>query len=156
MENEKLRIKKGARIFDIMMVMVISFFVIIAFTQWITVNSAQGGLNNTIDNQTRENLASLSEKQSDLEDFYTDFKTTASNNITEAGVYEYAYFGLKAILGLMTLPFRLINIGTDSFSLLSDSIDFVPSEIRTALLMGLSIIIILAVVAFLTNRGREP
>ena len=154
MESKILGFKKGARVFDMVMFLIVGLFIfIIGFT---FLSQKSQVVTDPISSQYQEDFNKLDAQADELNQELINFKDIAGK-ITEAGPFEYAYYGLKVVLGVMQFPGTLLNMVLTSFGLGSRfTSGVIPSEVITYLSIGLSAIMIFAIVAFITNRAREP
>lgn len=162
MEDKKLKMKnlhnrkmnnKGTTLTAISLMIVVGIFAFVALFAFISDNANQSGI--TIDERYNESYNKILEEQGNLSSLTVTIRD-AGQAVSEARLGDFGFFGLKGILQVMLLPFGLLNIALDSVSIGLGVSDYIPPSVINAISLGVSIIIIFAVIAFLTQRQRDP
>ena len=152
MEIEKLiKVKKGATIKDTMIIIVVFIAFFGVFYTFVGNNAQEAGV--AIDSKYNDSYNRLLEKQQNVTVLLDDL-SSASANLTEAKVGDFAFFGLRGVLQLMKLPLVLPSIIADAFSIVTVNVPM-PTEIKFALGMVLLIVILFTIIKFVTSRGTD-
>ena len=150
-------IKKGASIRDTFLIIIISVFCFVAFFSFITQNAQESNI--SIPSNYNDSYNSLLEKQGELNESITAMRDLIPG-IDETQQGDYGFFGLKGVLALMKAPFsatsNILNIGLESLNLGFSVFDFLPANVLVSITLAVTVIVVFAVITFITQRGKEP
>lgn len=148
-----IKIKKGASIKDyliVMMLFVVGFTVVY---NYIFANVSQAGI--AMDSDFNRSYQRYLATQGNITELTQDLRDSA-DDVQEAGGTEVAFFGLNGILGLMKTSLGAIPVLSDLMANVQESLSFIPIEISNALIAMGAFLLVMTIIAFLTQRGREP
>ena len=152
MEIKKLEIKKGATIRDTFLVIIlfVGAFGLIGLFANQTLSDSDVTINNSFNNS----YSKLQENQQDTRNLLDEMRNSTAG-LKEASIGDYAYFGIRGVVTLMQLPISLLSIGKDSISIVETELPIVPEEIKYIAGAFVLILILFAIIKFVTNRGVE-
>jgi hypothetical protein len=151
METKSIGIKKGASIRDIMLVIVIGIFAFGAIVAFVTDNAQEKEI--TVDPQYNETYNSLLALQNRIDGLTTDIRN-ATSSLKEANIGDFAFFGLRGVLKVMLLPLNILDIAQESFAT-TFKVTGLPDSLKAVIALCILIVIIFAVIKFVTSRATE-
>ena len=149
--KELIRLKKGASIRDVMLIIIMFVGAFGLFFGFVQQNAENAGVE--VDSKYNESYNRLLQKQNNVTVIVTDL-TDSVKNLSEASIGDYAFFGLRGILKVMQLPIALMSIAPEAWSSIAILIPL-PTEISFIITLGIMIVIIFAIIKFVTSRATE-
>ena len=134
----------------------IILFIIFSFTAIFYVigaNANSAGI--PMDSKYNDSYNHLQADQQRLDSLSSDIKSLIGG-VDEAKSGEFGFFGLRGVLGLLRAPVVIVDIAQSTFLSVIGLNEFIPDYIRTLINLGIAMIVVFAIIAFITQRGREP
>ena len=151
METKSIGIKKGASIRDIMLSIVIGIFAFGAITSFVIQSANDKDISvSPVYNDTYNDLVT---QQNEVDSLTTDIRN-ATSSLKEANIGDFAFFGLRGVLKVMLLPLNIIDIAVESFAK-TFAITNMPDSVKNVISLCILIVIIFAVIKFVTSRATE-
>ena len=151
METKSIGIKKGASIRDIMLVIVMGIFAFGMIVNFIIQSANDKEI--TVSPVYNDTYNDLVTQQNKVDSLTTDIRN-ATSSLKEANIGDFAFFGLRGVLKVMLLPLNIIDIALESIAK-TFSITGLPDSIKVVVTLCVLIIIIFAVIKFVTSRATE-
>lgn len=150
---EKVRMKKGVGILEVMIVILISVFAIGAMMNFLIDNANEAGT--VVDQRYNNSFNQLKAQEGNVSEL-TDNLKSAANNITEPdNALQVAFAGLKGAWQLVKLPITLVSIASETFNLFLDMIDWIPATVRNTAFIIITLVVLFAVIRLIFNRGND-
>ena len=150
---ETKNMNKYGSVRDSFIIVILAIACLVALFTFITKNADDAGVSIPANYTTDYN--NLIAQQTKLDSQLNEIQD-AAQNVTESQLGDYAFFGLKGIWALMRLPLKFINVATNSLSLSLNFVPAIPQEIKTAIELGIVVLLLFSIIAFMTSRGKEP
>lgn len=153
METKKLiELKKGGTIRDLFIMIILAVGAFGMITLFANQNLQDAGV--TINNSFNDSYNKMLESQTNTTKYFNEMRN-ATGRLSEATIGEYAYFGIKGVVTLMTLPIAMLSVAGDLYAVFELETPVIPDPIKYAGLMIILIIILFSIIKFATNRGVE-
>lgn len=154
MENEKLKMnKRGVSIRDSFIFVILGIAGMVIMFTFITLNASEAGV--FVPEKFNYTLSNLTATGNSV-DALADNMRNAANSVKEAQIGDFAIFGIKGILNVMLIPFNLIGyvLGAmgASFTIFSE---YVPEQVFDYGKILVAIILVFAVIRFISQRGND-
>ena len=145
--------KKGVKILDVMLTIVVAIFALGSVFLFILDNASEAGV--TVPAHYNDTYNNLSRKQANLNTTAYELRDSVED-VTEAeSAAAVAWNGFKGMLELFKLPLQLLDTGLESLTLGLSFVDFIPGIALAAITLGITIIIVFAILRFFTQRGND-
>lgn len=137
--------------FVMMVIGVMGFGVMFLFVNQIAVDN--GAVIDTRMNDTYMKIQNQSAQFDTVREQLADL----ANNASEAGIGDFAYFGIRGMVAIMKAPFSLVSTVFNTVESVAGLFAaYIPIQIITGIGAFAMIVVIFAAIKFLTSRGQEP
>lgn len=146
MVNQKIK-KSESTLAGITFSIIIGLGIFFGMFLWIQSNSTESGVSLN-DPSYNESYVRLLDKQDALSDTVNDV-TSGAKNLTEAGSdFGIAWNGLKGLVSIFKAPLQLIDIGKETFELMTAPLaGIIPQWILNLIVLGLVAFIVYVIVS---------
>jgi hypothetical protein len=153
MEIKKLETKKGVKIIDIFMVLLVGIFAFTGIFLFIQDNAEESGIE--VDARYTDAFNNLSEEQEDIDELAKELRDSVQDIKEADNAAQVAWNGMKGILAIFKLPLEIWDTAKTSFEIGLSMLDTIPAAPKAVILIALTVILVFAFLRFITQRGND-
>ena len=148
------KINKAINLTSIIITMLLVMAIFFGTFNWYSkLLSNNGGV---VGEQYQNISNALIKDQNDINNNMTLMKTTVVNGVFEAdSIYQATWNAFKGLGVILKMPVVFIDTGSDILDQLITPMDFVPPWVKALSLVGISVVIILLIVALLKGEQNK-
>jgi len=98
--------------------------------------------------------ANLSESQTSLDDNVQAIKDNLQDIKEAENTWQVAWNGLKGLGNTLILPISFLTSGLETYGTIENSLDMIPTWVKTAAVIGVTVLIVFLILALLKGEGK--
>lgn len=145
-----MRTKKGASVKGVFLAALLAIFGFISVYYIIYEHASSAQI--PVDSKYSSSFKVFNESQGEINSIAMDTRDYVGN-LTESPVGVFSAYGVSGILKILLAPLRIVTITTKMVYAFFNINEFVPSYMIPLIITGILILIIFAIVGFITTRN---
>jgi len=110
--------------------------------------------NVVVDQKYNDTETNLTNSQTGLRDNVDDIKANLEDIKEAETTWQVAWNGLKGLGNTLILPISFLTSGIETYSIIENSLEFIPTWVKTAAVIGVTAIIVFLILALLKGEGK--
>ena len=148
------KFKKGeVTLTNVFVTTIIGILIFGAFLAFVNQSALESGV--TVDSRYNDSYNRMLNAQSNLSATTNEIRDSMQDLTEAEDAASTAYFGLKGALALFKLPLQIINPVLETSSTVMDMLDFVPNSIIVTATIIFTLLIVFALLRFITQRSNN-
>ncbi len=113
-----------------------------------------GDYNIEMDQKYSDTQANLTASQTSLNENVQAIKDNLDSIKEAETTWQVAWNGLKGLGNSLLLPISFVTSGIETYGTIENSLDIIPTWVKTAAVIGITVVIVFLILALLKGEGK--